>query len=61
MQVSCRSRNPTGYLLQKYSEEPEATLERLGRALSEVGMSNVMNELVQMLESDGGGGGGEDN
>ena len=46
IQASARSGNPTGYLLQKYSTRPEATMENLERALAEIGMRNVFEGML---------------
>lgn len=51
VQVSARSRNPTGYLLQKCSTEP---LENLNRALTEIGKGYVFQELLVRMRGDGG-------
>lgn len=51
VQVSARSGNPTGYLLQKCSEEP---LENLDSALTEIGKGYVFQELVARMRNDGG-------
>lgn len=59
-QSSTKSRNPTGYLLQEYGTRPEATLERLERALSEIGMGEVYERLSEMLEEKGGEEGAEE-
>ncbi len=62
VQASSHSGNPTAYLLQKFSSRPEATLENLERALTEIGMENVFARLTVMLgNEDGGGEGPEDN
>ena len=45
VQVSMRSRNPTGYLIQEFSEKPEATFDRLERALSEIGHHELFHQL----------------
>jgi hypothetical protein len=45
VQVSMKSRNPTGYLIQEYSERPEATFERLERALSDIGQRHLFHQL----------------
>ncbi len=58
VQASCRSGNPTAYLLQSCSSRPEATLESLQQALTEVGMEDVFKDLLGMLNGDDGGGGG---
>ena len=59
VQAAARSGNPTGYLLQTYSTQPEATLENLDRALTEIGLPHVYIELRERL-GNGGGGGPED-
>lgn len=53
LQASLRSGNPTAYLIQQYSEEPEATMQRLEQALSQIGKSNVFDELWQKVLTDG--------
>ena len=45
IQASMRSRNPTGYLIQEFSERPEATFDRLERALSDIGQRDVFDQL----------------
>ena len=45
VQLSVRSRNPTCYLIQEYSERPEATFERLERALSDIGHQDLFHQL----------------
>lgn len=40
-----KSRNPTGYLIQEFSERPEATFERLQRALSDIGQRDLFEQL----------------
>lgn len=50
IQVSMRSRNPTGYLIQEFSERPEATFDRLQRALSDIGHDDLFEQL-QALDS----------
>ena len=45
VQVSKRSGNPTGYLMQEYSERPEATFDRLERALSDIGQRDLFEQL----------------
>ena len=45
VQVSMRSRNPTGYLIQEYSERPEATFDKLERALSDIGQRDLFEQL----------------
>lgn len=51
IQVSMRSRNPTGYLIQEFSERPDATFERLQRALSDIGQRDLFEQL-QAVDSD---------
>ena len=48
MQVSMRSRNPTGYLIQEFSERPEATYDRLEQALSDIGHHDLFDQLRAM-------------
>ena len=50
-----RSRNPTAYLIQEYSEKPEATFDRLEQALSNIGRRDLFEQLWQMLGSENGG------
>ena len=45
VQVSMRSRNPTGYLMQEYSERPEATFGRLEQALSDIGQHELFDQI----------------
>ena len=45
VQVSVRSGNPTAYLIQEYSERPEATFDRLERALTNIGQSDLFEQL----------------
>ncbi len=53
LQASLRSRNPTAYLIQQYSEKPGATFERLEQALGQIGRSDVFDELWQKVLTDG--------
>ncbi len=53
MRASLRSRNPTAYLIQQYSERPEATFHRLEQALVQIGKSDVFDELWQQVLTDG--------
>lgn len=46
-----RSRNPTGYLIQTYSSQPEATFERLEQALTQIGRNDLYQELYDMMEN----------
>ena len=54
LQASMRSRNPTAYLIQEYSEKPEATFDRLEQVLSTIGRRDLFEQLWQMLGSEDG-------
>lgn len=50
--MSAKSRNPTAYLIQEYSERPEATFDRLEQALTQIGKREVFEGLWTGLEND---------
>jgi methylase of polypeptide subunit release factors len=51
VQASARSGNPTGYLLQKCSDE---RLENVERALTEIGKGHVFQQLLARMREGGG-------
>ena len=46
VRASLKSRNPTAYLIQEFSERPEATFDRLEQALSEIGKRDLFEDLL---------------
>ena len=52
LQTASKSRNPTAYLIQEYSERPEATFDRLEQALVQIGKRDLFERLMHAVETD---------
>ena len=48
VRASVQSRNPVGYLIQEFSEKPQATFARLEQALSEIGHEDLFVQLQRV-------------
>ena len=51
VRVCLRSLNPTGQLLQELNSEPDATIERLGVALNQIGKPHLFESVKKLNET----------
>ena len=50
-QVSLRSLNPTGYLLQELINDPDVTMARLQTALNQIGKPHLYESLLKLNDT----------